>query len=76
MVQDPDALLSFGFQQLSQLEQLKMVLLNGAKACNIFWVIEGAFNQASSTLKGTIMTHAGAITMVPKGTWKGDFSQL
>jgi hypothetical protein len=34
--------LSFGFQQLSAGTATKMVLLNGAKACNIFWVIEGA----------------------------------
>jgi hypothetical protein len=69
---DPEALLSFGFQQLSQLEQLKMVLLNGAKACNIFWVIEGAASiEASSTLKGTIMTHAGATTMGAEGNLEG-----
>jgi hypothetical protein len=71
---DPDALLSFGFQLLQQ-QQLRNGFAERRKS-NIFWVIEGAASiEASSTLKGTIMTH-GAIQWVQKGTWKGDFSQL
>lgn len=50
----------------------KMVLLNGAKASNIFWVIEGAASiEASTTFKGTIITHAGAITIVSGGNLEG-----
>jgi hypothetical protein len=50
----------------------KMVLLNGAKAANIFWVIEGATSiEASVTLKGTVITHAGAITMGAGGNLEG-----
>ena len=41
-----------------------MVLLNGAKASNIFWVIEAAASMAASTiLKGTVITYAGAVSM-------------
>ncbi len=50
----------------------KMVLLNGAKASNIFWVIEGAASiEASTTFKGTIITHAGAITIASGGNLEG-----
>ncbi|MDI5899634.1 ice-binding family protein [Flavobacterium yafengii] len=50
----------------------KMVLLNGAKASNIFWVIEGAASiEASTILKGTVITHAGAITMGAGGNLEG-----
>ena len=50
----------------------KMVLLNGARASNIFWVIEGAASiEASTILKGTVITHAGAITMGAGGNLEG-----
>ena len=50
----------------------KMVLLNGAKARNVFWVIEGAASiEASTILKGTVITHAGAITMGAGGNLEG-----
>jgi hypothetical protein len=50
----------------------KMVLLNGAKASNIFWVIEGAASiEASTIFKGTIITHAGAITIASGGNLEG-----
>ena len=70
---DPDALfvirLSAAF---STAASTKMVLLNGAKASNIFWVIEGAASIAASTiLKGTVITHAGAISMVSGGDLEG-----
>jgi hypothetical protein len=49
-----------------------MVLLNGAKASNIFWVIEGAASiKASTTLKGTVFTNSGAITMEAGGNLEG-----
>lgn len=50
----------------------KMVLLNGAKASNIFWIIEGAASIAASTiLKGTIITNAGAIVMATGADLEG-----
>jgi hypothetical protein len=49
-----------------------MVLLNGAKASNIFWVIEGAASMAASNiLKGTIITNGGAIDMGAGGDLEG-----
>ena len=49
-----------------------MVLLNGAKASNIFWVIEGAASMAASTiLKGTVITNAGAIAMASGADLEG-----
>ncbi|MBX9889346.1 MAG: DUF3494 domain-containing protein [Flavobacteriaceae bacterium] len=50
----------------------KMVLLNGAKVSNIFWVVEGATSiEASSIVKGTVITNAGAITMKAGGNLEG-----
>ena len=50
----------------------EMVLLNGAKAANIFWVIEEAASiEASVVLKGTIITNAGAITLGAGGNLEG-----
>jgi hypothetical protein len=49
-----------------------MVLLNGAKASNIFWVIQGAAAMAASTiLKGTVITYAGAVAMAAGGDLEG-----
>ncbi|MDI6048147.1 ice-binding family protein [Flavobacterium yafengii] len=49
-----------------------MVLLNEAKASNIFWVIEGAAATAASTiLKGTVITNAGAISMAAGADLEG-----
>ena len=50
----------------------EMVLLNGAKASNIFWVIEGAASMAASNiLKGTIITNGGAVSMASGGDLEG-----
>ena len=50
----------------------KMVLLNEAKARNVFWVIEGAASiEASTIIKGTVITNSGAITMGAGGNLEG-----
>jgi hypothetical protein len=50
----------------------KMVLLNEAKARNVFWVIEGAASiEASAIIKGTVITNSGAITMGAGGNLEG-----
>jgi hypothetical protein len=50
----------------------KMVLLNGAKAANIFWVVQGAAAFAESTeLKGTVITYAGTNAMAAGGNLEG-----
>ena len=39
-------------------------LLNGAKACNVFWKIEGLVNMATGTsMKGTVIVNNAAIIM-------------
>ncbi|WP_191963381.1 ice-binding family protein [Flavobacterium luteum] len=39
-------------------------LLNGAKACNVFWKIEGLVNMATGTImKGTVIANNAAIIM-------------
>lgn len=41
-----------------------MNLINGARACNVFWIAEGAISiGASSTIKGNLVAHPGAITL-------------
>jgi hypothetical protein len=50
----------------------KMVLLNEAKARNVFWVIEGAtLIEASTIIKGTVIANSGAITMGAGGNLEG-----
>jgi hypothetical protein len=42
----------------------KVVLVNGALACNVFWKIEGAVNLATGTqFKGTVIANNAAITL-------------
>lgn len=46
----------------------KIILVNGARACNVFWIAQGAISAgASSTLKGNLIAYPGAIT-VPAGS--------
>jgi len=47
-------------------------LINGAVACNVFWVAEGAISMAASTtMRGTLIAHNGAIDMGAGGTLEG-----
>ncbi len=50
----------------------QVVLQNGAKACNVFWKIEGLVSLASGTvMKGTIIANNGAINMNSGTTLEG-----
>jgi hypothetical protein len=41
-----------------------VVLLNGTRACNVFWIAEGAISVgAKTTMKGTLIAHPGAATL-------------
>jgi len=41
-----------------------VTLLNGTKACNVFWVAEGAIAlAATTTMRGTLLAHPGAVSM-------------
>jgi hypothetical protein len=70
---NPDALFVIRIgAAFSTAANTNMVLLNGAKASNIFWVIEGAASMgASNILKGTIITNGGAISMASGGDLEG-----
>lgn len=50
----------------------KVKLINGAKACNVFWKIEGMVNMGPGTsFKGTIIANNGAIVMAMGDTLEG-----
>lgn len=49
----------------------KVNLINGAKACNVFWKVEGAIDVATgTTLRGTLVAN-GAINMNANDTLEG-----
>jgi hypothetical protein len=49
-----------------------VTLTNGAVACNVFWVAEGAISMAASTtMRGTLIAHNGAIDMGAGGILEG-----
>jgi Ice-binding-like/Secretion system C-terminal sorting domain len=49
-----------------------VALINGAVACNVFWVAEGAISMAASTtMRGTLIAHNGAIDMGAGGVLEG-----
>lgn len=70
---NPDALFVFRISAaFSTVAHTTMILRNGAKACNIFWVVEAAPSFATATiLKGTVIAHAGAIAMATGGMLEG-----
>lgn len=50
----------------------KIKLINGAKACNVFWKVEGLVDMASGTsMKGTIIANNAAINMNTGDTLEG-----
>lgn len=49
-----------------------IVLTNGASACNVFWVAEGAIGLGAGTImKGTVISHGGAVAMGAGGLLEG-----
>ncbi|MFT6970521.1 MAG: hypothetical protein ACJAXX_001087 [Roseivirga sp.] len=41
-----------------------IVLSNGTRACNVFWIAEGAIDVAAgSVVKGTLFSHQGAVSL-------------
>lgn len=50
----------------------RVVLTNGAQACNVFWKVEGAVSLAPGTsMKGNIVAHNAAITLNTHVTLEG-----
>jgi hypothetical protein len=71
---DPDAVFIFRIQggTLSTGAATKVKLINEAKACNVFWKVEGAVNLASGTyMCGTIIANNAAIDMTIGDTLQG-----
>ena len=49
-----------------------VVLKNGASACNVFWVVEGAIGiGASTTMKGILFAHGGAVALGASSNLEG-----
>lgn len=50
----------------------KVKLINGAKACNVFWKVEGLVSMASGvTMRGTVIANNAAINMNTGDTLEG-----
>lgn len=50
----------------------EIILLNNAKACNVFWIAEGAIGMAAgTTMKGTLIANNAAISMAAGGNLEG-----
>jgi len=50
----------------------KIILLNGAQACNVFWKVEGAITMGgANAMKGTIVANNGAIDISTNDTLEG-----
>ncbi|MFV5690158.1 ice-binding family protein, partial [Flavobacterium sp. ZT3R25] len=70
---NPDALFIFKFQgAFTTAAQSKVILTNGVRRCNVFWVAEGAISMGTFTfMKGTLIAHNGANTMGANGNLEG-----
>ena len=70
---DSDAIFVFKFNgAFAVAAQSKVILTNGARRCNVFWISEGATSIGTfSYMKGTIIAHAGAATMGANGNLEG-----
>lgn len=56
----------------STLAATSVILKNGASACNVFWVTEGAIGLgASTTMKGTLLAHSGAVALGASSNLEG-----
>ena len=62
---DPNAVFIFRFgAAFTTAASTTIILANGASACNVFWVAEDAIViGASNTMKGTLLSHNGAVSM-------------
>lgn len=51
---------------------VEITLLNNARACNVFWIAEGAIDMAAGTsMKGTLIANNFAISMAAGGKMEG-----
>ncbi|MDZ4665805.1 MAG: ice-binding family protein [Bacteroidota bacterium] len=70
---DPNAIFIFQFGgAFSAGASSTLILSNGTKACNVFWIAEGAINLAALTnMKGTLIANNGAISLGAGGILEG-----
>ena len=70
---NPSAVFIFQIQgSFSTNANAKVKLINGAKACNVFWKVEGLVSMASgTTMRGTIIANNAAINMNTGDTLEG-----
>lgn len=70
---DPNAVFVFQINgAFSTNASSKVILLNGALACNVFWKVEGQVTMASgTTMRGTIIANNAAIQMATGDTLEG-----
>ena len=70
---DPNAIFIFQFGgAFTTGASTNVNLINGASACNVFWIAEGAIAMAALTnMKGTIISNNGAISMGAGGILEG-----
>ncbi|HET6245184.1 MAG: DUF3494 domain-containing protein [Bacteroidetes bacterium] len=70
---DPNAVFVFQIAgPFSTNADSKIKLINGAKACNVFWKVEGLVSMASGTkMRGTIIANNAAIEMNTGDTLEG-----
>lgn len=70
---NPNAVFIFQIEgPLSTSAGSKVILINGAQACNVFWKVEGLVSMAAgSTMRGTIIANNAAIEMNSGDTLEG-----
>lgn len=70
---DPNALFVFQIQGAFSTNALsEITLINGTKACNVFWKIEGLVDMSTGTkMKGTMIANNAAILMAIDSTLDG-----
>ncbi|MCP9750981.1 ice-binding family protein [Ferruginibacter sp. HRS2-29] len=70
---NPDAVFIFRMSApFSATASSRIILINGALACRVFWKVEGAVNIASlATIRGTIIANNGAIDLASGVTLDG-----
>ena len=70
---NPNAIFIFQFGgQFTSAASSIVNLINGASACNVFWIADGAMAMAASTeMKGTLVSNNGAISLGAGGILEG-----
>jgi gliding motility-associated-like protein len=70
---DPNAIFIFKFGGAFNTGALSNVIMtNGTRSCNVFWISAGAVAMAASTnFKGTIISGPGAVSMAAGGVLEG-----